>query len=230
MTYGPLRLRRTTTCRSRSMAVASTPRRRCWRGWPKWRPTGKPDTLPSTNFPEESYHDLDLLISTLDRHGVDHVVVGGVAARAYGATRLTHDLDCVVRRSKDNLERVSRALRDLGAYLRVDRMSDAEMGALAIPVGRSLSVTRFRSNAAPVPGRRRNKEGLVGRALTGDTNSAEHVGAARRTARRTDAQPPDLLWMARSSGSASRSFGLPARSFASMMSARLAARTTNPAP
>jgi hypothetical protein len=90
--------------------------------------------LPSTNFPDESYPDLDLLISTLNKHGVDYVVVGGVAARAHGATRLTHDLDCVVRRSKDNLERVSRALRDLGAHLRVDRMSDAEMAALAIPV------------------------------------------------------------------------------------------------
>jgi len=39
--------------------------------------------------------------------------VGGVAAGAYGATRLTSDFDCVVRRAAENLDRLAAALREL---------------------------------------------------------------------------------------------------------------------
>lgn len=36
------------------------------------------------------------LLDCLDRRGVEYLVVGGVGANAYGAQRLTHDLDCLV--------------------------------------------------------------------------------------------------------------------------------------
>ena len=37
--------------------------------------------------------DIDRLLTTLDRHEVDFLLVGGVAAIAYGARRPTADLD-----------------------------------------------------------------------------------------------------------------------------------------
>ena len=48
--------------------------------------------------PDDPPHDLGRLVEVLDRHGVDYLLVGGVAALAYGANRPTEDADCVVRR------------------------------------------------------------------------------------------------------------------------------------
>jgi len=42
--------------------------------------------------------DVVRLIETLESHQVDYLVVGGVAAIAYGALRPTQDVDCVVGR------------------------------------------------------------------------------------------------------------------------------------
>jgi hypothetical protein len=41
--------------------------------------------------------DIDRLLTTLDHHRVDFLLVGGVAAIAYGARRPTGDLDCVAK-------------------------------------------------------------------------------------------------------------------------------------
>ena len=35
------------------------------------------------------------IVEVLERHGVDYVLVGGIAAQAHGATRATDNLDCV---------------------------------------------------------------------------------------------------------------------------------------
>ena len=40
--------------------------------------------------------DLNLHISVLGKYNVEYVVVGGIGAMAYGATRPTQDLDSVV--------------------------------------------------------------------------------------------------------------------------------------
>ena len=50
--------------------------------------------------------------------GARFLVVGGVAAIAHGASRLTQDLDVVYERSEENLERLTVALRPLAPYLR----------------------------------------------------------------------------------------------------------------
>jgi len=47
------------------------------------------------------------LLRLLDRHGVRYVVVGGLAATAHGATRVTFDIDVVPEWSDDNLERLA---------------------------------------------------------------------------------------------------------------------------
>lgn len=95
----------------------------------------QPGAVPSTAFPESPRSpDLARLVQVLDRHGVEYLVVGGVAARAYGATRLTQDLDCLIRRSRANLVQVAEALVELGAHLRVSGMSDEEMAALPVRI------------------------------------------------------------------------------------------------
>jgi hypothetical protein len=79
-------------------------------------------------------HDLVRLVTVLDRHGVEYLLVGAAAARAYGAGRLTEDADCVVRRERANLERLAAALRELHARLRVGGMTDAEARALPVQI------------------------------------------------------------------------------------------------
>lgn len=90
--------------------------------------------MSSTALPEGRTPDLARLVEVLDRHGVDYLVVGGVAARAHGATRATQDLDCLVRRSKDNLAKMAAVLVELHAHLRVGGLSDEEMAALPVRI------------------------------------------------------------------------------------------------
>ena len=77
-------------------------------------------------------HDLARLVQVLDRHRVRYLLAGGAAARAYGATRLTEDADCVVSRERANLERLAAALRELSARLRVSGMTDEEARSLPV--------------------------------------------------------------------------------------------------
>jgi hypothetical protein len=74
-----------------------------------WKP--QPVTLPISGPPL----DLNRLLKVLTRNDVDFVVVGGSAAGFLGASRLTEDADCVVRRERANLERLASALRELHA-------------------------------------------------------------------------------------------------------------------
>ncbi len=78
--------------------------------------------------------DISAVLSALQRHGVEYLLVGGLAAQVHGATRPTQDFDCLVRRGKDNLERLSEAMRDLGARLRVEGLSDEDVRALPVQV------------------------------------------------------------------------------------------------
>ena len=94
-----------------------------------------PTTLPDTPFP-----DVARLTETLDRHGVDYLVIGGIATRAYGAERPTGDFDCLVRRSAENFDRLAAAMRELNAHLRVGGLSDDEAAALPVQLdGLTLS-------------------------------------------------------------------------------------------
>ena len=58
------------------------------------------------------------ILRALEAHHVDYVVIGAIAAVAAGAPILTTDLDVTPADSRDNLERLARALRDLDAKLR----------------------------------------------------------------------------------------------------------------
>lgn len=78
--------------------------------------------------------DLRRVLDVLARHQVDYILVGGVAANAYGAARPTLDFDCLPRRDAANLSRVGAALRELNARLRVGGLTDAESQALPMVI------------------------------------------------------------------------------------------------
>ena len=58
------------------------------------------------------------ILRALEAHHVRYVVIGAIAAIAAGAPILTTDLDVTPDQSRDNLERLALALRDLDAKLR----------------------------------------------------------------------------------------------------------------
>ncbi len=53
------------------------------------------------------------LFRSLDRRGVDYVLVGGVAVNLHGLVRATEDVDLFVRPDEENIARLRRALRDV---------------------------------------------------------------------------------------------------------------------
>ena len=61
---------------------------------------------------------LERLLVALTGGGVQYIIVGGVAARAHGSSRLTDDLDIVYARDSANLARLANALAPLSPYLR----------------------------------------------------------------------------------------------------------------
>lgn len=58
------------------------------------------------------------ILETIRRHGVDFVLIGGLAGVARGSSYPTYDVDIAYARDGENLERLAAALRDLGATLR----------------------------------------------------------------------------------------------------------------
>ncbi len=55
-------------------------------------------------------------LRALSEHGVEFTVVGGYAMRSLGHTRLTNDLDLVIKQTDDNVARVGRLLETLPDY------------------------------------------------------------------------------------------------------------------
>jgi hypothetical protein len=68
------------------------------------------------------------LLSALSAEGADFIVVGAHAVMFYTSPRYTKDLDIWVRPTRENAERVHRALRAFGAP-----MADLSADDLAIP-------------------------------------------------------------------------------------------------
>lgn len=62
--------------------------------------------------------DYGEIIGLLVSSGVEFIIVGGAAATAHGAARLTEDLDIVYSRRDENIERLAEALTPLAPYLR----------------------------------------------------------------------------------------------------------------
>jgi hypothetical protein len=61
--------------------------------------------------------DVERIFAALDAHGVDYVVVGGIAVQVHGHVRMTNDLDLIPSPTPENLKRLAAALRDLQARI-----------------------------------------------------------------------------------------------------------------
>jgi hypothetical protein len=66
----------------------------------------------------EPVFDAESILRVLRRHGVEFVVVGGIAVQAHGYIRFTRDLDVIIRPNSLNASRLSEALTELEAELR----------------------------------------------------------------------------------------------------------------
>jgi len=62
--------------------------------------------------------DFEKVLRVLHENQVEFILIGGVAARALGAARLTDDIDVVYRRTPENLQRMVNALAPYKPYLR----------------------------------------------------------------------------------------------------------------
>ncbi len=68
--------------------------------------------------------DTDKIIATLNEYGVEYIIVGGIGAQIHGAERITTDFDYVIKSADQNLDHVVNAMKELGAFMRVDKVSD----------------------------------------------------------------------------------------------------------
>jgi hypothetical protein len=94
------------------------------------------------------------LLGTLNRHHVDYLVVGGIAAQAHGASSTTHDIDCVPRDGLENAERLAGALRQLHARPFIPGIPDEHAQQLTFRLdGLQLlgsQVSRWMTDAGPI--------------------------------------------------------------------------------
>ena len=58
------------------------------------------------------------LLAALQGHGVEFVVIGGIAGLAHGSSYPSYDLDIAYARDRKNLERLVAALEEIGVTLR----------------------------------------------------------------------------------------------------------------
>jgi predicted nucleotidyltransferase len=63
--------------------------------------------------------DFKILINKLSDSGVDFILIGGLAASAYGSTYVTHDLDVCAVLTPENIEKLRSILEDLHPYHRM---------------------------------------------------------------------------------------------------------------
>jgi hypothetical protein len=57
-------------------------------------------------------------LTPLVRHGVDFVLIGGMAGISHGSSYTTYDVDIVYARDRENVGRLVEALREIGVRLR----------------------------------------------------------------------------------------------------------------
>ena len=105
------------------------------------------------------------------------MIVGGVAGNLHGASRPTGDLDALARSTRDNLDRLAHALRDLNVFLRVGGLTDDEARRLPVVIDGTMlvhaQISTWRTDAGDLDimhslpdrtGRRIGYDELAGRA------------------------------------------------------------------
>jgi hypothetical protein len=66
-------------------------------------------------MPDAQPLDAERIFATLDAHGVEYVVVGGIAVQVHGHVRMTNDVDLIPSPTPENLTRLADALTELDA-------------------------------------------------------------------------------------------------------------------
>jgi hypothetical protein len=82
--------------------------------------------------------DIEGLLAVLARHGVDYVVIGGVATQVHGHRRTTMDLDLTPDPDPENLTRLAAALDELEARPLDEGLAGAEI-SVGDPEGLALA-------------------------------------------------------------------------------------------
>lgn len=59
--------------------------------------------------------DAERIFAMLAEHGVEYVLVGGVAVQVHGHVRMTSDVDLIPEPTTENMRRLADALNELGA-------------------------------------------------------------------------------------------------------------------
>ena len=93
------------------------------------------------------------VLQTLSQENIDFIIVGGVAARLHGSTRLTHDLDIVPRLEAESWRKLIHVISQLNTQPRipetVERIADVE-NIRQWMVEKHMLAVNFRSPTADV--------------------------------------------------------------------------------
>lgn len=77
--------------------------------------------------------DAERILRALAEHGVDYVLIGGLAVQTHGHVRTTNDADLIPAPDPANLESLASALRSLGARVLNEGEEDVEVTAKMLP-------------------------------------------------------------------------------------------------
>jgi hypothetical protein len=77
--------------------------------------------------------DAERILCTLAEHGVDYLLIGGLAVQTHGHVRTTNDADLIPAPEPANLERLAAALRSLDAQVLNPGEEGTEVDAQMLP-------------------------------------------------------------------------------------------------
>ena len=77
--------------------------------------------------------DAERILRVLDEHGVEYVLIGGLAVQTHGHVRTTNDADLIPAPDPANLERLASALRALEARVLNPDQEGVEVSAKMLP-------------------------------------------------------------------------------------------------
>lgn len=84
-------------------------------------------------MPREAPLDAEGILRALAEHGVDYVIIGGLAVQTHGHVRTTVDIDVLPRPDPSNMKRLADALNALEARILNPASEDLKIDAKMLP-------------------------------------------------------------------------------------------------